>query len=760
MTRWLSHQILWLLSALLAILLAGAALLPFAAGNIVNFERIRTDGERLQFYGARLGVAVVGLRHGLSNNYDEANHWVASMAEAESDLAAIAGSDADLRLLWLRYSAASKESMEGWERFKLTNSLVRNSLRNFLSGVHDFTPSLPNSVAMQSLREDMARLSNAMLIEALGEGRGTESGLAELESKLEHYDRAIPSASLPEFKRLLSHARVVERYSAGLARSTELLVNGESQRQLVEMLALNQRKVSAEQAAMTRYRIGLLVGVMVLLSALTVLLFTHMVERRKRDREIRLAATVFNSSQQGIVFTNVSGEIVSVNQAFCDMTGYDAQELVGKNPRFLRSGAHNQEFYAALWTAIKTDGRWRGEITNRRKNGDLYVQWTTIESVQTIQGENLYVGIASDVTEVIEARNRLTQLAYYDTLTGLPNRQLFFDRLEQSVAVCRRDHSPLALIYADLDNFKTINDTLGHSAGDHLLIEVAKRLRDCVRETDTVARLGGDEFALILGKARGPQEMARIAELVLKRIAETCDIQGVEVTTGVSLGIALWPDDGDNSEALMKSADVAMYRAKSLGRSKYQFFTPEMAVAAANTLRIESGLRHALLNSELAMHYQPQFSSDGTVIGVEALMRWRSPNLGNVPPGIFIPVAERSGLISQLGDFALVEAVRQCVAWRETLSPDLRVSINVSGAQFRHDGLVERVHSVLQSNCMPSSALELEVTESVVMEDVSKGQNILSALKNLGCRLAIDDFGTGYSYPSGEGPVSYRLLLS
>jgi diguanylate cyclase (GGDEF)-like protein/PAS domain S-box-containing protein len=427
------------------------------------------------------------------------------------------------------------------------------------------------------------------------------------------------------------------------------------------------------------------------------------------------------------------------------MTGYAAEELIGQNPRILKSGLQSGEFYSNMWAELILRGHWKGELMNRRKDGERYIQWVSIDAVKTQYGDLLYVGIATDVSELVYTRERLSNLAYYDTLTGLPNRVLFQDRLAQTLAQARRDREHFALILADLDNFKTVNDTLGHAAGDELLTEVAHRLKASVREADTVARIGGDEFALILLRTHKPEDAAKVASHVIRSLSAPFRIQGLEVTGGSSLGVTFWPTDGDTPDVLLKNADVAMYRAKDRGRNNYQFFTSDMADGMVDAMRIESGLRRAIEAGELAMYFQPQVSMDGRAIAAEALMRWQSKELGWVTPSRFIPIAEYSGLIASLGEFALVQSCRQCRIWRETLSPDFRIAVNLSAAQFRHEGLIDRVAGALQEFDLPGSALELEITESVVMEDVLRGQSVIKGLKQLGCKIAIDDFGTGYS---------------
>ena len=478
----------------------------------------------------------------------------------------------------------------------------------------------------------------------------------------------------------------------------------------------------------------------------SVAVFQDVTQRMEEEKDLRLAGAVFENSQQGIIVTDSTGTIIQVNPAYCTITGYEEKELIGENPRILNSGLQDKKFYFKMWRDLNKHGSWNGELYNRRKNGEHYVQWANIDAVRTDQGDILYIGIASDITELVDARERLSKLAYYDTLTKLPNRVLFHDRISQTIAQAKRDDTGFALILADLDDFKAVNDTMGHAIGDKLLIKVAERLQQATRESDTVARLGGDEFAVILTQADKPQQVATISSHILDSLSQPYKINGLEITSSVSLGVTFWPIDGDSIDELLKNADVAMYRAKEYGRNNYQFFTSDMAENVVNALRIENGLRYALDNNELSLYYQPQIDPSGKAVSAEALMRWNSKDLGWVPPSQFIPVAERSGLIVQLEAFALREACKQCAEWRRILTPDFRIAVNISAAQFRHEGLISNVTGALHEFNLPGSALELEITESVVMDDVVRGQAVIGDLKRVvGCSLAIDDFGTGYS---------------
>ncbi len=740
------------LLAVVAALVGVALLLPAVLGNLDRQETLRARLESLQAAESRFRELVIRLRHGVTGNYDEANAWLDSIRAQQASVAGGVAGLPDLVPPLAQYQLAVKGREMRWEDFKLRNALVRNSLRYFQTDAQAFMRALPLTPEGQALHHELMALNNALFLQALGESREAGRTVEAVLDLLRPLAALLPQSQRLEFGRLSRHSEIIHQNSPALEDDLRSLANGGGLEALSRLMAANYQMLIAAQTRAGHYRAGLLLGVLILILALALLLVRYLDSLRQRAKDLALAGTVFENSQQGIVVTDRQGLILRANPAYCRMTGYSEAELLGQNPRLLKSGRQEPAFYQALWDSLVSTGRWQGELWNRRKSGEHYVQWTNIDAVHARsdagsgQGEEeLYVGIASDISELVQTRERLANLAYYDTLTGLPNRVLFHDRLRQALAQSRREKEHLALIFADLDNFKTVNDTLGHAAGDELLVAMAERLQACVRESDTVARLGGDEFALVLMDARGPQEMARIAQLIIGALSRPARVMGYDVTSSASLGITFYPNDGETPEELLKNADVAMYRAKERGRNNYQFFTGDMAAGVAESLRIEAGLRHALAAGELALHYQPQIAPGEGVVALEALMRWTSPDLGSVPPARFIPVAEKCGLITELGDFALSEACRQAAQWRQSLDPGLRVAVNLSAAQFRDDGLLDKVAYALHRWGLPGSALELEITESVVMEDVARGQAVLQALKGLGCRLAIDDFGTGYS---------------
>ena len=735
----------WLIMLLLLAALAAGALLPAVLGKVTSHETLRARLETLQSQESRFRELVIHLRHGVISNYDEANQWMQWMLDNRSALSAQIDDDNRLRPILDRYLQAVQSQELQWNDFKFRNALVRNSLRYFQNDAVNFMRTLPNDVSGDVLQHELMTLNNALFLQALGEGHEVSQIAQASLDGLRPLAVVLAKPLRLEFGRLSRHAEIISKHTPILEADVKNLIHGLGRDALLKLAEANHALLIEEQSRAGKYRATLLVGVILLLLTLALVVMRYLESLRQQAKDLALAGTVFESSQQGIVVTNARGEIVRVNPAFCNITGYSQAELLDKNPRILKSGLQDAAFYQAMWQSLRDTGKWRGEMRNRRKSGEHYVQWINIDAVSGNAGEQLFVGIASDISELVGSRERLANLAYFDTLTGLPNRVLFQDRLRQAMIQTRREHSVMALVFVDLDNFKTVNDTLGHAIGDNLLIAVAERLKQRVRESDTVARLGGDEFAIILNDAKGTEDMARIATQLIETLSVSYKLADYDVPGGASIGITFFPDDAMTPEELLKNADVAMYRAKERGRNNFQFFTGDMAANLAKNMRIENALRRALAASEMCMHYQPQFNLDGRVVGVEALMRWHSSELGNVPPDRFIPLAEKNGIITSLGEFALHEACGKCAEWRQHLGADFRIAVNLSAAQFRHEDLIERVSVVLHQFSLPGAALELEITESVVMEDVAHGQEVLRGLKALGCRIAIDDFGTGYS---------------
>jgi len=474
--------------------------------------------------------------------------------------------------------------------------------------------------------------------------------------------------------------------------------------------------------------------------------FIDITGRRHAEAQIGLAAKVFEQSGEGIIITDAGRNIIMVNQAFTAITGYSEAEALGQNPRMLSSGRHDKAFFSGMWEAVATEGRWQGEVWNRRKDGSLYPESLSVIRVLDAKGDvTHYIGIFSDITRHKETQAHIQRLAHFDPLTGLPNRALLGDRIRHELSAAQRNHTQLAILFVDLDHFKNVNDTLGHRVGDELLITVAARLKSAVREVDTVSRQGGDEFILILPDTDA-DGAAHVAEKLLEAVAQPYQIEGFELSVTLSIGIALYPADGGDFEALSKSADAAMYRAKHDGRNTYRFFTAEMQARSAHNLQMENALRRALERGQLQLHYQPQISlQDGRLIGIEALLRWEHPELGMVAPADFIPIAEESGQILQIGEWALRSAVQQMKVWMDRGLVPMTMAVNLSAVQFRHPHLPELVARILDEVSLPSQFLELELTESVAMDDAPAAIAVMDNLHQCGIRMSIDDFGTGYS---------------
>ncbi|CCQ73112.1 EAL domain-containing protein [Magnetospira sp. QH-2] len=474
---------------------------------------------------------------------------------------------------------------------------------------------------------------------------------------------------------------------------------------------------------------------------------TDITDRIQAEEILRLSAAVFENSADAIMITDANNHIKAVNPAFTRITHWPAEEVIGKDPAILNSGRHGSTFFNEMLEELSKSGHWEGEIWNQRKDGEEFAGWLSIAAIRDDQGTMVeYVALFSDITKRKEAEEVIRRQANYDALTQLPNRTLFLERLRSGLVQAKRAERRIGLMFIDLDRFKWVNDTLGHAAGDQLLQQAAERLTGCIRESDTVARLGGDEFTVILSQVAHTRDVERVASKILDRLASMFLIDDTDVFISGSIGITVFPDDGDDVETLLKNADSAMYRAKEGGRNAFRFFTGEIDEKVRIRLEMENDLRHALGAGELSVVYQPiiDLASD-RISGAEALLRWAHPEKGPMNPGDFIPLAEETGLITQIGEWVLWTACTQVKTWQEAGLPIGRVSVNISSKQCRQDNFEERVNQILDRTGLAPEFLTLEITETVILEDSSGSANVLNNLHDQGLHLSIDDFGTGYS---------------
>ncbi len=478
----------------------------------------------------------------------------------------------------------------------------------------------------------------------------------------------------------------------------------------------------------------------------TIWVYTDITERVRQQAQLALAERVFAHASEALMITDPAGIIVNVNQAFCRITGYAREEVLGCSPSVMKSDRHDAAFFESMWQALAANGAWEGEVWDRRKNGEVYPKWLAISTVRDDEGRVAnYIGSFSDISERKQAQERIQYLAHHDTLTGLPNRVLLRDRFNGAIDHLRRWGGAVAFMFLDLDYFKRINDSLGHRVGDELLVAVVRRLKAILRESDTLSRQGGDEFILILRNIDGSDAAAKVAEKIIDSIARPFEIGEHVLNTSVSIGIATAPRDGEDFDLLMQKADTAMYASKEHARGTFSFFQQSMDELARRRLDLANRMRGAMATREFRLAYQPQVYADsGKVFGAEALLRWHPAGSNPIPPIEFIPIAEENGLIVQLGDWVVAEACEQAARWqREGL--ESQIAVNVSGVQIYRSDIVDTLLRATRAAGIEPNCIQVELTESILIEDSMLMQEVIRGLKSIGASVAIDDFGTGYS---------------
>lgn len=476
----------------------------------------------------------------------------------------------------------------------------------------------------------------------------------------------------------------------------------------------------------------------------------YLLKNIEAERRLSLAAQVFDNTSEGIVVTDTHAVIQSVNPAFSRITGYASHDVVGQNMSMFRSDRHAPEFYQKFWQILKSEGQWQGEFYNRRKDGSVFPQWANISAILAPNGQvDNYITVFSDLSALRESEENLLYVTGHDALTGLPNRHLYHERLTFALDEAKETHAKVWVLLLDLDRFKVINETMGHDVGDALIVDVARRLSKLIGVRGNLSRLGGDEFGVILPKIQDDQSAAQIAQIaqsMLDVVRMPFVMYEVEFFVGASIGIGVYPLDGEDVKTLMKNVDAALYHAKEKGRNNFQFYRNEMNTHAMARMVMETNLRNALERNEFELYYQPKMSLEtGRMAGVEALIRWNHPGHGMVSPGEFIPLAEETGLIVPIGIWALTEACERAVQWFGAGQTPFRVAVNLSGIEFEQPDFIFMVTEILRKSGMDHAWLELELTESIAMGDVEETLIKLKSLSGIRVRLAIDDFGTGFS---------------
>ena len=702
---------------------------------------------QLQQDEIRLGEEILKLRFRLLNNYDEATAIAGRLRDTarelrRGDVAADLREDGEFQRQLQALERRLDLKLNGLERFKSANSVLKNSLSYLPHARDDLLKAAPSALTVHDGSDSL--LENLLLVHVNAVAPDLERMERDI-AGLEGSGLRLPPASREKLAAFVRHIRLIVRIERGMPELLEQMTSTDE----IEGLSIAYRHYyDIRQKGMAVFHFILLLATLALL-AYAVHVFLQL---REKSRHLQLAASVFTHANECITITDAQGRIVDVNPAFCRVTGFSREEALGSNPRLLASGRHDREFYARMWQSLSETGQWQGEIWNRRKNGEVYPEWLSITTVYGENGEAVSrIGSFFDISERKQNEAEINNLAFFDPLTQLPNRRLLLDRLRHSVASVARTSGQGAVLFIDLDHFKTINDTQGHAVGDMLLCEVARRLNACVREGDTVARLGGDEFVVMLenlSEAAGDAvaQASAAGEKILAALNQPYVLGNSTFHSTSSIGISLFRGREATVDDLLKRSDMAMYEAKMAGRNTLRFFDPAMQWALEARTALEADLRGALALDQFVVYYQIQVDAANRPIGAEALLRWAHPVRGLVSPAQFIPMAEDTGLILSIGRWVLQAACAQIKAWESNaLASELQLAINVSAHQFRQPDFVDQVKQALEHSAAKADRLKLELTESAVLDDVDDTIAKMNALREIGVRFSMDDFGTGYS---------------
>jgi len=714
---------------------------------------------------AELNAAVLANRLGLQTSFDPITANVRALTQLSQRLLTLPPDLSDARRAALaasteQYQALQVRKAELVDLFKRSHSVLRNSLVYF-------------PVTLESFAEGAHHGPEAELIESFGLLVLNHSQIPDpmvaaraerLAKRLRRLEPQLPPERAKMIDTLVRHGLTIVKYKPEVDALSRTILDLPTARTSEAMSQAYARIVEEANARAHHFQTLLyllaialacyLAAAMLRLSRTSGALQRANTSLKDRIRteaqtaaELRLYASVFTNASEGMIITDSESRIAAINPAFTAITGYALGEVIGHTPTILASGVHDRSFYTRMWEQLSTTGQWAGEIWNRRKDESVYPEWLSITAVgDDPSGPEHYIGIFSDVTDRKEAEARIQHLAHHDALTGLPNRLLMNDRINQAIHRAKRHGEKFALLFIDLDRFKLINDTLGHEVGDALLVQVAERCHQVVRESDTVSRQGGDEFVVLLAGLGAAQDARHIAQKLIKALSRPYLLDNHELAVTASIGIAMFPGDGESASELMRNADAAMYRAKSEGRNRFEFYSSELETASLGMLLMENQLRGALARHELQLFYQPKMDAQsGRCAGLEALLRWQHPELGLVLPNRFIATAEETGLIAPIGAWVIDEACRQLREWIDIGIEPPRIAVNLSAHQFASQDVEGVVSAALNAHGIPPGLLELELTETMLMRNPKRTAELLRRLRSIGLTLSIDDFGTGYS---------------
>ncbi len=762
---WRRHWRLLLVVVLGALALAGL----FGKADSISIDQHYAYTSTLLRFSkadAELNAVVVANRYGLQRDFDSVTagmHRVRELAAALSEVPEFLSPAhrAEMASRVEELAALSARKAEAVDRFKREDAILQNSLSYFPIVTDGL---IVEGVLPLQLSRRAGIFGRSVMNYALTGDPSTAERVRDELRALEAEAERLPEQAAQRLRNQLAHARLILQHKPILDGVTQEILDlpTGSRADALSLAYASHYNRALHEAHV--YRVLLFVVAVGLAGYLILMIVRQRqtalelaaANSRLKDRvdaldraqdELKRYATVFTNASEGMVITDERAVILAVNPAFTEITGYALQDIAGKTPAVLQSGRQDKAYYREMWAALNGPGQWQGEIWNRRRSGEVYPEWLSIAAVRDAAGRTThYIGIFSDVTERKQAEERIQHLANHDALTGLPNRLLLQDRLEQALRQAKRNGRNVAVLFFDLDRFKVINDTLGHDVGDGLLRIVTQRCRGVVRETDTLARHGGDEFVVVLPDLEHAQDAGAVARKLLAAVTEPCELDGHQLTVTCSIGIAVYPADGDSGSILLRNADAAMCRAKDDGRNAYQFYTSDMNTASLGELLLEQQLRGALKRDEFRLHYQPKVDArSGRLMGCEALLRWQHPEHGLLAPGRFVPVAEENGLILPIGRWVIEEACRQQRAWLDAGLEPVPVAVNLSAQQFVQGDIVATVREALERSQLPAELLELELTETILMRDAARTLDILAGFSRLGVSLAIDDFGTGYS---------------